>query len=62
MARFGELKIKKNIVTSFKEKPQTSVGWINEFFCNGKKFLNSIKGDKTILEKEPLENISKKNN
>ena len=27
-----------------------------------KKFLNSIKGDKTILEKEPLENISKKNN
>ena len=61
MARFGELKIKKNIVTSFKEKPQTSVGWINGgFFVMEKKFLNSIKGDKTILEKEPLENISKK--
>ena len=38
MARFGELKI-KNIVTSFKEKPQTSVGWINGgFFVMEKKF------------------------
>ena len=51
----------KKIVTSFKEKPQTSVGWINGgFFVMEKKFLNSIKGDITILEKEPLENISKK--
>ena len=31
-----------------------------EVFLMEKKFLNSIKGDKTILEKEPLENISKK--
>ena len=38
MARFGELKI-KNIVTSFKEKPQTSIGWINGGFFNGKKIF-----------------------
>ncbi|WP_017294121.1 sugar phosphate nucleotidyltransferase [Geminocystis herdmanii] len=28
-SRFGELQIENNLVTSFKEKPQTSDGWIN---------------------------------
>ena len=60
-ARFGELKISNNIVKSFKEKPQVTSGWINGgFFIAKKNFLSLINGDKTILEKEPLENASKK--
>jgi len=61
-ARFGEIKLKKNKVISFKEKPQASEGWINGgFFVANSKFLNLIKNDKTILEKEPLENVAKQN-
>ena len=59
-ARFGELVIKKNVVTSFKEKPQTNKGWINGgFFVANKSFLKFINGDKEILEKKPLEKASK---
>jgi glucose-1-phosphate cytidylyltransferase len=55
-ARFGEIKIKGNIVNSFREKPQISEGWINGgFFVSNYNFFNYIKNDKTILEKEPLE-------
>tara|TARA_B110000037_G_scaffold207471_1_gene254484 strand:+ start:175 stop:900 length:726 start_codon:yes stop_codon:yes gene_type:complete len=61
-ARFGEVKIKKNKVISFKEKPQASSSWINGgFFVANSKFLKSIKGEMSILEKEPLENAAKKN-
>ena len=60
-ARFGEIKIKKNQVVSFKEKPQVTNGWINGgFFVAKKEFLNLIKGDKDILEKKPLEVATKK--
>ena len=60
-ARFGEIKIKKNQVVSFKEKPQVTDGWINGgFFVAKKEFLNLIKGDKDILEKKPLEAATKK--
>ena len=61
-ARFGELKIKNKIVKQFKEKPQTSQGWINGgFFVAKKNFLNLISNDMTILEKKPLESVAKKN-
>ena len=60
-ARFGEILIKKNLVKSFKEKPQVAQGWINGgFFIANKKFLKYIKNDNTILEKNPLEKIAKK--
>ena len=60
-ARFGELDIKKNRVTSFKEKPQTSQGWINGgFFVIDPEFLNFITSEQTILEKEPLELVAAK--
>lgn len=60
-ARFGELIINKEIVTSFKEKPQVTNGWINGgFFIAQKSFLNLIKNDQDILEKRPLELASKK--
>ena len=55
-ARFGELEMKGEQVTSFQEKPQTGQGWINGgFFVIEPKFFNLIKGDQTILEREPLE-------
>ena len=55
-ARFGEIKMKGNFVSSFSEKPQTTQGWINGgFFVSNYKFFNYIKNDKTILEKKPLE-------
>mgnify|MGYP001263092729 CR=1 FL=1 len=62
-ARFGELNINnKNLVTSFKEKPQVNEGWINGgFFVMEPEFLNFIENDQTILEKEPLELASQKN-
>ena len=55
-ARFGELAIEKNVVTSSKEKPQTTKGWINGgYFVVEPEFFNLIAGDDTILEKTPLE-------
>ena len=59
-ARFGELQMEGNIVTSFKEKPQVTEGWINGgFFVIQPEFLDLIKNDSTILERDPLEEASK---
>ena len=59
-ARFGELRIVKDRVVSFKEKPQTNSGWINGgFFVARKKFFKFIRNDKDILEKKPLEKALK---
>jgi len=60
-ARFGEINLKGNKVTSFKEKPQLNQGWINGgFFIFKSKFFDYIEDDLTVLEKEPLEEVSKK--
>ena len=60
-ARFGAIKIKKGKVTYFKEKSKMDEGWINGgFFVVEPKFLKYIKSDKTFLEREPLEKITKK--
>ena len=51
-ARFGELFIKKEVVSEFKEKPQTSENWINGgFFVFNKEIFDYLKNDKTILER-----------
>ena len=61
-ARFGEITIKNNRVNTFKEKPQVTTGWINGgFFISNYNFFKLIKNDKTILEREPLEQASKNN-
>ncbi len=61
-ARFGALKLNGNLVRYFKEKSKMDEGWINGgFFVIDPDFFNYIKGDKTFLEKEPLEKITKKN-
>lgn len=60
-ARFGELTLNGNDVVEFKEKPQTSTGWINGgFFVMEPEFINYIKDDEMVLEKEPLEDITRK--
>ncbi len=60
-ARFGAIKLKRNSVKYFKEKSKLDEGWINGgFFVMEPKFLKYIKNDKSYLEKEPLEKISKK--
>ena len=58
-ARFGELDIHDGMVTSFKEKPQMTKGWINGgFFVIEPEFFDFIDSDKTILEREPLEKVA----
>jgi len=58
--RFGELKINRNKVKSFKEKPQVGQGWINGgFFIFNNEILNFIKNDQIMLEREPLEKLTK---
>jgi|TARA_B110000881_G_C18562491_1_gene510645 glucose-1-phosphate cytidylyltransferase len=60
-ARFGELKIKKSKVLNFSEKKPIKQSWINGgFFVMKKKFIKLIKGDKTILERDPLEKATSK--
>lgn len=60
-ARFGAIKFNGNKVSYFKEKSKLDEGWINGgFFVMEPKFLRLIKDDKTTLEREPLETISKK--
>ena len=60
-ARFGAIKIRGSRVNYFKEKSSLDEGWINGgFFVMEPAFLQFIKNDKTYLEREPLEKISKK--
>ena len=59
-ARFGELEIKDEQVTTFQEKPQTVQGWINGgYFVIEPEFLDLIQEDQTILEREPLERAAR---
>jgi len=58
--RFGELIINDNKVEEFAEKPQAGKGWINGgFFVFNKEIFNYIENDSIMLEREPLEKLSK---
>ena len=59
--RFGELIINtNNKVEEFAEKPQAGKGWINGgFFVFNKEIFNYIEDDSIMLEREPLEKLSK---
>ena len=60
-ARYGELSLKGSKVKKFEEKPIVTQSWINGgFFVFNTKIFKFIKNHKTILEKSPLENLSKK--
>lgn len=61
-ARFGGMKIEKNQVKEFKEKPQIGEASINGgYFVFEPEIFNYIKNDNSILEKEPLETLSREN-
>ena len=58
--RFGELIINDNKVEEFAEKPQAGKGWINGgFFVFNKEIFNYIENDSIMLERDPLEKLSK---
>lgn len=63
LERYGILKLKKNnIVHNFSEKPKNSTHWINGgFFIFNNKFFKYLKFNNPILERKPLQNLSKKN-
>jgi len=61
-ARFGALVIENNFVRQFQEKPQNAQDWINGgFFVLNPAALDTIGGDNTIWEKEPLESLAQSN-
>ena len=58
--RFGEVKIKRNLIYEFKEKPQIKKGWINGgFFVFNSKIFKYLKSYNEMLENKPLEKLSK---
>ena len=58
-ARFGALGFDGDRVVEFKEKPQTSEGWINGgFFVFEPEVFDYIEGDETVLEELPLETLA----
>ena len=59
--RFGVVKLKKNLITSFVEKPSGDGSWINGgFFVLEKKALDLVNKDSDVWEKKPLEVLAKK--
>lgn len=59
--RFGAFSLgqKKNLILSFKEKPQGDGAWINGgFFVLEPKAIEYIKDDSTVWEREPMENLA----
>jgi len=61
LPRFGNIKLKKNKVSSFSEKDRLQEGWINGgFFVLNKEVFDYIDDRQDcIFEKEPLQNLSK---
>jgi len=65
--RGGPADTKKSYLTSGpnfggKLKPQVGEGWINGgYFVFNYEVFDYLKDDQTILEREPLENLSKQN-
>ena len=61
--KFGELEIENEKVKKFEEKPQTKTGWINGgFFILNYKVFDYIKGDRTLFERQPMEQLAKEEN
>lgn len=57
--RFGQLGVSGDNVTSFQEKPQEGMGWINAgFFVLSTRVFDYIDGDETTFERAPLERLA----
>lgn len=63
ISRFGEITLNQNnTVKSFNEKPQVKNDWINGgFFVFNKDIFKYLRSDQEILEKYPLQKLSKVN-
>ena len=60
--RYGALKLDGGSVTAFQEKPEGDGGWVNGgFFVLKPEVLGLIQGDDTIWEREPLEELARRN-
>jgi glucose-1-phosphate cytidylyltransferase len=58
--RFGTMQIDGDQVGSFKEKPQAGEGWINGgFFVFQPGVFDYLTDDRTVLEQDPLERLSR---
>jgi glucose-1-phosphate cytidylyltransferase len=59
--RFGALELDGDLIKRFAEKPKGDGAWINGgfFVCEPKIFEFITEGDATILERSPLEKLSK---
>jgi len=58
--RYGILSLDKDNIAKFIEKPTGDSSWINGgFFVMEPQIIDYIKNDETILEREPLEELSK---
>ena len=58
--RFGRLKMEGNNVIEYGEKKKDDENWINiGYFIMNKKILPLLQDETTVLEKEPLEQLSK---
>ena len=59
-ARFGSLSLDGSDVLKFKEKTQLGESWINGgFFVINPPFFKFLEGDSSVLEKKPLETVTK---
>ncbi len=57
---WGEAAATENKIVSFREKPAGDGAWINGgFFVLSKKVLQTIEGDHTTWEREPMETLAK---
>lgn len=57
--RFGALEFSDNKVLAFKEKPRGDGSWINGgFFVLSPRVFAYIKGDETLWEQEPMQNLA----
>lgn len=57
--RFGIMDLNENQIRAFREKSKDDTGWVNAgFMVFQPEFFNYIEDDSTVLEKNPLENIS----
>jgi len=57
--RFGALKLDGDLVRGFQEKPEGDGGWVNGgFFVLSPKVIDTISGDSTTWEREPLQQLA----
>ncbi len=59
VGRFGVMDFEGDRVVDFHEKPQVDVGWINGgYFVFEPEIFDYLDGDKTILERSPMEQLA----